>query len=187
MECNKMNWVRNRKGNTIYVIRWWKELQVTKRSNSQTCQKKSTKRKQLLWQYTTNVNRRTIWQGEFLSWITDLEDLQQIHLANDASSHPLVKLQLETQQARAEQWYKALQHGPYGQMPGFSLTSTMRENSNQKDPTTSITNSNEVFCEHRDQLKNIYDKCTSSCIPLFMDLNANKKEERKPRRTNILV
>ena len=87
---------------------------------------------------------------------------------------PVMKLQPEMQQARAEKWYKALQHGPYDWTPRlFPDKYHERKPKPAKDP--------------RKQLKNIYGKCTDSYIPLFMDSNACKKEERKPRCTNILV
>lgn len=58
---------------------------------------------------------------------TNLEDLQQIHLANDANNHQLEKLQLEQQVVSARKQYRALQHAPYGQMPWFSQPDTKQE------------------------------------------------------------
>lgn len=55
-----------------------------------------------------------------------LEDLQQKHLASDASSHQLEKLLPVLQEVTEKRQYRALQHALYDQTPWLSLTSTMQ-------------------------------------------------------------
>ena len=51
-----------------------------------------------------------------LTTYNNLEDLQQIHLANGANSHQLEILLLEMQQAGEGRLCKALQHGLCGRI-----------------------------------------------------------------------
>lgn len=78
-----------------------------------------------------NQKKVELWNIPFITIWTDrthLLDLQQIHLASDANSHPLEKLLLELQQVLGGKLYRAWLHGLCGQMPWFCLTSTMRGN-----------------------------------------------------------